>query len=113
MKQLTILFLIALLSSSCAAFKTPNFGSVSIGMSKEEVIKRLGNKYTIISAKKYDDGVLEILQYQRFATVSTTGNDNDYNWLFFFNNQLDEWGPKTNYAPFNEYNYYRKHRNRQ
>lgn len=113
MKHLTILFLIALLSSSCTAFKTPNFSNINIGMSKEEVVKRLGNKYTIISAKKYDDGVLEIFQYLKVPAIAATSSDTEYNWFFFFNNKLDEWGPKENYNSFNEHNYYRKHRSRQ
>lgn len=111
MKQLTYLLLFTWLFTSCASFKSPDFSQVRIGMSKEEVSKRLGNKYTIISAKKYDDGVLEILQYLRVPAITAT-SDLDYNWLFFFNNKLDEWGPKSNYSPFHDYNYHRKNKSR-
>lgn len=109
MKQLTSLLLFTWLFTSCASFKTPDFSQVRIDMSKEEVSKMLGTPSTVISAKKYDDGVLEILQYYRVPAISAT-SDLDCIWLFFFNNKLDEWGPKTNYTPFNEYNYHRKNK---
>lgn len=103
MKYFIALLLTTLLLTSCSTFKGADFSKISIGMTKEEVVKRLGNKYTIISAKRYEDGILEIYQYLNVGNIYAT-SDAAYNWLFFFNNKLEEWGPKED---FKRYDYYR------
>lgn len=110
MKHIAIILVTTLFLTSCATFKAPNFSTIKIGMSQEQVIAQLGKNYTVVTVKKYEDGVLEILQFPISAKIYGSGPP--YNWFFFFNNQLDEWGKKENYAPFDYHNDFRQKRNR-
>lgn len=109
MKYIAALLFATLLFASCSSFRVPNFSKIKIGMTPEQVIKQLGNKYTVISAKKYEDGVLEIYQFSNVSSIDGNTDASTYNWLFFFNNKLEEWGPKENFQPYDYYN--RRHHN--
>jgi len=101
-KYFTLILLTITLLSSCGIKTRSNFSTVKIGMSQEQVVKQLGKNYEVVAAKKYDDGVLEIYQY--LTQYETENSPAKYNWLFFFNNKLEEWGPRENFQP---YDYFR------
>lgn len=104
-----ILLFSTLLVSSCGILRNPDFSLVSLGMTKEEVISQLGKPQRVVGAQRYDDGILEIYEYKIDKLVSDE-IDSRYNWLYFLNNELQEFGDRNQYIP-NEYDrYYNKYR---
>ena len=105
-----ILLIITVSMHSCAIYRSPDFSLITLDMSKQEVISIIGKPQRVVSAQKYDDGVLEILEY-KVDKIASEQLDSRYNWLFFLNNELQEFGDKNQYLP-NEYDkYYQKYRN--
>ncbi len=96
MKKIIAILILVLTLSSCAG--TMNLGSkvkqVEIGMSKHEVISKLGKSYDVKGAVKTPDGTLETINYYD----SLYG----YSYIFnFLNGDLVEWyyepaAPQTN-----------------
>jgi len=85
---LTLAILICCFSfSSCG---TMSLGSklkkVEIGMTKEQVIKYLGNSYDVVAARDTPDGALEILRYENI----TIDGPIPYT-VTFLNGMLVEW----------------------
>ena len=92
--------------SSCAAYFLKDFSLIKIGMNTEEVQEKIGKPIRVVSAKKYDDGILEVYEY----THHDYRTDTLLTWLFFMDNKLEEWGPKEQYAPTDYERYYQKYR---
>ena len=108
LRGIALLFTMILLNS-CASMFGPDMTKIKIGMSKEEVIKNIGKPSTIVSAKKYEDGIQEILEYPTALQEDSSGQR--FYWLHFFNNELKEWGTKQSYT--NDFDaYYRRYRSR-
>lgn len=90
-----ILFLFA----SCgSAFQYQNANAdmslVNLGMSKEEVHKKIGKPNNIISAKRTAEGTLEVLEYlRREVNTYTEKSVQRPIWVYFLNDELIEWGP--------------------
>ena len=57
--------------------------------------------------KKYNDGTLEIYESLNVPSIAAT-SEADYNWLFSFDNELDDWGPQQNYLHFDNNRDYRR-----
>lgn len=75
-------------------------------MDKQEVIQAIGKPTRVIGAKKFNDGILEIYEYDLYRYI--TDSLDKSSWLFFFNDKLQEFGDKNEYIP-NEYDrYYRR-----
>ncbi|MGJ1432176.1 hypothetical protein ACR79M_11415 [Sphingobacterium spiritivorum] len=92
----------------------PDFTKIHVGMVKEDVIKQIGKPGAIVSSKKYNDGVLEVHEYytwQPEVVIDSTTIYREY-WLFYFNNELQEWGTKKSYSPEDYDIYYRRFRGR-
>ncbi|MGJ1264808.1 hypothetical protein ACR78F_02135 [Sphingobacterium spiritivorum] len=92
----------------------PDFTKIHVGMVKEDVIKQIGKPGAIVSSKKYDDGILEVHEYytwQPEVVIDSTTIYRQY-WLFYFNNELQEWGTKKSYSPEDYDIYYRRFRGR-
>ena len=105
-----VLLIITVSINGCAAFKNPDFSLITLDMSKQGVISLIGKPQRVVGAQKYDDGLLEILEY-KVDKITSEQLDSRYNWLFFLNNELQEFGDKNQYLP-NEYDkYYQKYRN--
>ena len=94
LKTFAIFSFIFALVSSCAPVIT-NLTELNLGMTKQEVIKKLGEPNLIAFAKKYENGTLEILEYQKVRQDSSRLR---FNWLHFWNNELTEWGPSELYT---------------
>lgn len=91
------------LFASCGLMRPMDFTNINVGMNQQEVIQKIGKPNLVIASKKYNDGILEIYEY-------AIGGDSTHirrNWLHFFNNELQEWGPKENYSP-NDYDEYHR-----
>ncbi|TYR38232.1 DUF3192 domain-containing protein [Sphingobacterium phlebotomi] len=80
--------------ASCAALRHGDMSLISLGMSKEAVIKRIGKPNMVVMAQSTEDGPLEVYEYM-------TGEVNSYTekverrpiWVYFLNNEVIEWGP--------------------
>lgn len=97
-----ILFFIAL--TSCKMLRPTDFSSIRLDMTKQEVEQVIGKPTHVVGAKRYNDGILEIYEYKLYPRLGVA-QDNRYNWLFFLNNKLQEFGDKNEYIP-NEYDRY-------
>lgn len=106
MKLLTSTFILLaiFLTSSCAIIKDSDFSKIAIGMSKDDFLL-LNLNPRIIGSKKYNDGFLEI--YERIDFKHYPAQEQRHYWFYFYNNILEEWGPKENFVP-NEYDKYYK-----
>ena len=68
-KYIYLLSVITLLFTSCAVFSGDNYNNSSkvqnlhLGMSKQEAIGIMGEKYIIESTSQEEDGLLEIIKY--------------------------------------------------
>ncbi|TDE13656.1 hypothetical protein [Dyadobacter psychrotolerans] len=88
-KNTVIALLIICFLNACAmnniAWKTnENIKKVEIGMTKEQVIQILGNKYMITASSKSNQGhAVEVLGYK-------SDTDEEYK-LTFISNKLTEW----------------------
>lgn len=75
MRNLLIIFTICTICSSCAVFYGDNYNSskkaqqLQIGMTKQEAINVMGNKYIIESTSQEEDGLLEIIKYYSRSDV--------------------------------------------
>ncbi|MDF2518221.1 MAG: hypothetical protein K0R59_3517 [Sphingobacterium sp.] len=105
---LLILALVGLFVS-CGIMKPMDFTNIKVGMNQQEVIQKIGKPNLVVASKKYNDGVLEIYEY---ITGSIDSTHVKRSWLHFFNNELQEWGPKENYSPNDYDEYYRRYRHK-
>lgn len=87
-----------LLLSSCTtmkgAWKRVDLAKVSIGMTKAEVISALEkDPANVVAAKKYEDGIMEVLEFHDYVSPNQSDHNNfETYWLYFFNDNLIEWG---------------------
>lgn len=104
----------ATLIVSCSMLKGPDFTKIQVGMTKEKVIQQLGKPDAVVASKKYQDGILEIYEYGTAQLENAADSTSGYRiyWLYFFNNELQEWGIKRNYSPSDYDGYYEKYRRR-
>ncbi|QQT31112.1 hypothetical protein I6I99_00615 [Sphingobacterium multivorum] len=103
-----------ILFSNCKIFQGPDLTKIQVGMTKAQVIQKLGKPDAIVAAKKYQKGILEIYEYntsQLENPVDSASGFRQY-WLHFFNDELQEWGTKRNYSPREYDHYYEKYRRR-
>lgn len=111
----TLIIMLSIISLvGCSMLKGPDLTKIQVGMTKEKVIQHLGKPDAVVAAKKYQDGILEIYEYgtpQLENPADSTAGFRQY-WLYFFNNELQEWGIKRNYSPSDYDGYYEKYRRR-
>jgi hypothetical protein len=70
--------------TACSSFESRS-RKLQLGMSREQVVKTLGNEYTVAGAKKEANGsTIEVL---RFGDKSDEGV-----YAYFHNGQLVQWG---------------------
>jgi len=50
---------------------------------------------------------MEIYESLNVPSIAAT-SEADYNWLFSFDNELDDWGPQQNYLHFDNNRDYRR-----
>ena len=76
--------------SSCTAIKSAYFNysdmnKVELGMPKDQVVKILGNSYTIAEKRIEDDNKIEVLSYSNYT-------ETDVFYMFVFkNDKLEKW----------------------
>ncbi|MDR1718428.1 MAG: outer membrane protein assembly factor BamE [Prevotella sp.] len=86
MKKLLYLFAICIICSSCAVIYGDNYDNskkiqqLHIGMSKQDAISIMGDKYIVESTSQEENGVLEIIKYYSQTEVPYL--------LHFLNGQL-------------------------
>ncbi len=120
MKKINTLILICLavttgMLAGCSAMKKLDLYQLQLGMSKEEAVRALGKKpENLIGAKRFEDGDLEVLEFNSWRNALTTPEGEspfEQFWLYFFNDRLVEWGKPTDWA-YEVDRVYRKHRGR-
>jgi hypothetical protein len=67
-------------------------------MTKNQVIGLLGNPETIIGSKLQDNKVLEIYQFNQNMGLAEPSKTL---WFIFKDNELNEWGPASQYKTAN------------
>jgi len=87
-----LILLVCFFISSCAALRAPDMNKISIGMDKQTVIATIGKPNTVVGAKKYPNGTVNVLQY--LMSVDGNGHAN-YSWLYFYNDNLVQFGKPT------------------
>jgi hypothetical protein len=84
----TLLAVLAVSLSACApALKT---NEVALGMSKDEVIQKLGAPHGVISSERLDNNLSEVLEYRRDGLW--WGDLDETYWFYFNDNKLEKWG---------------------
>ncbi|MDR2269755.1 MAG: hypothetical protein LBF27_02510 [Sphingobacterium sp.] len=96
------------LFAGCGLMKLRDFTNIKVGMNQQEVIQKIGKPDLVVASKKYNDGILEIYEY----TIAGDSTHVRKNWLHFFNNELQEWGPKENYSPSDYDEYHRRYQHK-
>lgn len=97
----TLICLVILTSCGATKFET-GLKQLQLGMSKQEVVATLGNKYKILGAGTTPEGNLETWRYIEPNLVH--GESHEQIIVNFLNGRLDEWHreflppplPKTN-----------------
>lgn len=90
MKKILLLFTISLMFFSCSSYNDimkadSNIKKVKLDMSKEQVVKIMGNSYLSINAAKTSEGYTETLGYN-------TAQVNGGIYMFYFlDDKLVEW----------------------
>jgi hypothetical protein len=80
------LFIATLFSTACSTTYQSK-----IGMSKQQVYASLGHgPDNFIGAKQYPKGTLEVIQFSHYDAIN--GHLHGRYWLYFFNDQLKQWG---------------------
>src|SRR3546814_513650 len=91
-KPLYLILCNAITASAGQVLRRVDTFNLEIGMTKAEATHALQKKPdNIVGAKQYDDGVLEVVQFSSPAPVDSEVQMERY-WLYFFNDQLVEWG---------------------
>lgn len=91
-----VFVIVLLVLYSCAANRKYDLSKISMGMSKSQVIKMLGKKpRTVVGAKQYPKGVVEVLQYKRREPWLGITTNNTY--LYFLNDTLRKYGPPSSW----------------
>lgn len=74
-KYILLLFVISIIFSSCATVYGDNYDNrekiknLHIGMSKQDALKIMGDKYIVESTSQEEDGLLEIVKYYSVSDV--------------------------------------------
>ena len=91
LKRTVLIALFSFFMVSCATVQT-GMQSVQLGMSKQEVIKKLGSDYQVASMVQTDQGGLEILRFPDYKVVEagTPGVLVGYYTLHFLDGKLVE-----------------------
>ena len=85
---------ILLFFGSCAALKHGDMSLISLGMSKETVIKRIGKPNMVVAAQSTEEGPLEVYGYMPVDRNSYTESlERRPVWVYFLNGEVVEWGP--------------------
>lgn len=85
------LFFIALIIISCAASKGINLSRISLGMTKEEVLEKLGKRPdNVIGSKQFPEGTVEVIQFSKYD--AWTAQLTERYWLYFLDGKLKQWG---------------------
>lgn len=81
---LFLLLIMAIVFVSCGTINTSSRAKkLELGMTKQEVIKTMGQGYRIVSASKAPEGTLEVLRYESSV---------DYNYMIhLLDGKLVEW----------------------
>src|SRR5688500_9116753 len=93
MKPFVALLFVVFLA--CASAQ-PDLRRISIGMSKAEVMQALGQPRNIVGAKKYEDGIVEVLAYGEDTNALWDGRPGPAGvayHLYFWNGELVQWAP--------------------
>lgn len=65
---------------------------LTIGDTKQEVQKTLGEPVNVIGSKRFEKGLVEVWSYEQWhAAVGPDYLEQEY-WLYFLNGKLDQWG---------------------
>lgn len=77
--------------TSCLPSGKIRLEDLTIGMSKEQVKFQLHRgPDNVIGSKRYSNGVIEVWQYSKYDAL-TNGLKERY-WLYFLDNNLQQWG---------------------
>lgn len=63
LRRITFVALLTLVLSSCGASIQTGLQNVRVGMSRSEVVSRLGSYYEVVSMAATEEGQLEVLRY--------------------------------------------------
>ena len=65
---------------------------LTLGDSKEQVVKTLGQPVNIIGSKKFEKGIVEVWAYEKWhASFGPDSIEEEY-WFYFLNGKLEQWG---------------------
>lgn len=79
---------------SCATLRHGDMSLISLGMSKEAVIKRIGKPNMVVAAQSTEEGALEVYEYMPVDRNTYTETfERRPVWVYFLNDEVVEWGP--------------------
>lgn len=65
---------------------------LSIGDDKQQVVEKIGEPVNVIGSKKFQNGTIEVLAYEKwYAKMGYDEKEEEY-WLYFLDGRLEQWG---------------------
>ncbi len=65
---------------------------LTVGDSKQQVISKIGVPVNVIGSKRFEEGNVDVWSYERWhARMGSDQKEEEY-WLYFLNNELEQWG---------------------
>lgn len=66
MKKIIILFLVAVIVTSCGVYQTVDINRLTTGMTKAQVVNMFGSPQRVLAANQTRDGYQEVLEYRTY-----------------------------------------------
>lgn len=101
--RITLIFTILIMISGCGWWvkdfdksdkrydKIPLY-LISVGNSKTEVVKALGQPDNVIGSKQYEQSVVEVWAYEKWHAQVGPDYIEEIYWLYFLDGTLKQWG---------------------
>jgi len=99
---IVILGIMIAILGSCTATRyqliNADMSLISLGMQKEEVVKRIGKPNLVVASQRSAEGNIEVYEYLRLEFDRYTEKRVDRPiWVYFVDDEVVEWGPGENW----------------
>ena len=73
-------------------FESVPLHRLSIGYTKKQVEEALGAPPSVVGAKRFPDGIVEVWEYQQWKAVPGPDRIYQRHWIYFLNGEVFQWG---------------------
>lgn len=75
-----------------ALFDPVPFHRISIGYDKTQVEAALGPPPLVVGAKRFEDGIVEVWEYQQWEPLPGPDRIQSRHWIYFLDGEVYQWG---------------------